>query len=56
MIYRSRTDRWLGGVLGGIALGMNWDSFLLRLIYLIFFFMNPWIFGLLYGALWLLMR
>ncbi len=51
--YLSTTDKWLGGVCGGIAAYFNIDSLLVRIAFLILFFG----FGcglLLYILLWLL--
>ena len=33
---RSRNDRWLAGVMGGIAQRFGWNSTLLRILYVIF--------------------
>ena len=33
-LYRSSTDSYLGGVLGGIAQTYGWDSSLVRLLFL----------------------
>jgi len=33
-LYRTSTDKWLGGVLGGIAAYLDWDPALLRIGYL----------------------
>jgi phage shock protein C len=34
-LYRSRTDRILGGVCGGMAKSLGWSAFGVRLIYVI---------------------
>lgn len=33
-LHRSSSDRWIGGVLGGIAARYGWDPFLVRMLYL----------------------
>jgi phage shock protein PspC (stress-responsive transcriptional regulator) len=51
-LRRSRTDRWLGGVCGGLALATNVDSWVWRLMFALF----TLTFGigvLLYLLLWL---
>ena len=34
-LYRTSTDKWLGGVLGGIAAYLDWDPALLRIGYFV---------------------
>jgi phage shock protein PspC (stress-responsive transcriptional regulator) len=53
---RSRNDRWLAGVIGGIARRFGWDSTLLRILYVIFSIVSVAFPGILvYLILWLLM-
>ena len=53
---RSRTDRMLAGVMGGIARRFGWNSNLLRLLYVIFSIASAAFPGLIvYLILWLLM-
>ena len=34
-LYRSRTDRYIGGVCGGLARTYNWDPTLVRIVALL---------------------
>lgn len=34
-LYRSRTDRYIGGVCGGLAKTYNWDPTLVRIVALL---------------------
>jgi phage shock protein PspC (stress-responsive transcriptional regulator) len=34
-LHRSRTDRYLGGVCGGLAHWLGWDSTLVRVLYVL---------------------
>ena len=34
-LVRSSSDRWIAGILGGIAAYMGWDTALLRIAYLL---------------------
>jgi phage shock protein C len=53
---RSRHDRMLGGVIGGIAQRFGWNSTLLRVIYVILSLASAAFPGILvYLILWLLM-
>ena len=53
---RSRNDRWLAGVIGGIAQRFGWNSTLLRILYVIFSIISVAFPGILvYLILWLLM-
>lgn len=52
-LYRDPDDRWIGGVLGGIAAYFSIDPLVLRLIYLVALFMGWGI--LLYIILWIVM-
>jgi len=53
---RSRNDRWLAGVMGGIAQRFGWNSTLLRIIYIIVSIASVAFPGILvYLILWLLM-
>jgi len=53
-LYRSRTDRFLGGVCGGLGRYLNIDPTIIRLIFLLLLFGNGVGF-LLYILLWVLL-
>ncbi len=54
-LRRSRRDRLLGGVLGGIAEYYDWDPVLLRIVYVILSILSVGFPGiLLYIALWII--
>jgi phage shock protein C len=53
-MYRSKTDRFLGGVCGGLGRYLGFDSTVVRLIFLLLIFGTGW--GVvLYLALWILL-
>lgn len=53
-LQRSADDRWLGGVLGGVAQTYNWNSALVRLLFIISFLLpGPQI--LIYLVAWFIM-
>ncbi len=53
---RSNDDRWLGGVCGGLAEYLGWDSTLVRLIYALLTIFSAAFPGvIIYIVLWLLM-
>lgn len=53
-LYRSKTDRFLGGVCGGLGKYLGFNSAIVRLIFLVLIFGTGW--GvLLYLALWILL-
>jgi len=55
-LQRSRHDRWIAGVLGGIARRFGWNPDLLRLAYVLLSIVSAAFPGLLvYVILWLLM-
>ena len=55
-LQRSREDRWVAGVLGGIARRYGWDSNLLRVAYVLVSILSAAFPGILvYLVLWLLM-
>ena len=55
-LRRSRTDRILGGVLGGIAQHYGWDSTVVRVVYVIVSILSAAFPGILiYLALWVIM-
>ncbi len=55
-LQRSRTDRILGGVLGGIAQHYGWDSTVVRVVYVIVSILSVGFPGILiYLALWVIM-
>ena len=53
-LYRSRTDRFLGGVCGGIGKYLGFDPTIIRLIFLVLLFTQGFGF-LIYIILWLLL-
>ena len=53
-LRRSATDRWIGGVCGGLAVNLGVDSWILRLVFAVLFFVGGT--GvLLYILLWIFM-
>lgn len=53
---RSRTDRWIAGVMGGIAQRFGWSSLLLRIVFVILSIASAAVPGIIiYLILWLLM-
>jgi phage shock protein C len=53
-LRRSRSERLLGGVLGGIAQYYGWDAVLLRVVYVVVtIFTGLWPGLLIYLALWI---
>ena len=55
-LHRSRNDRILGGVLGGIAAHYGWDATVLRVVYVIVSILSVAFPGILiYIALWIIM-
>ena len=53
---RSRTDRWLAGVLGGIARRFGWNSTLVRIVFVVVSIASVAFPGIIvYLILWLLM-
>jgi len=53
-LYRSQNDKMIGGVCGGLANYLNWDSSLIRLLFALFFLLGGH--GLLvYLILWVVM-
>lgn len=55
-IERSRTDRYLAGVVGGLAAHFDWNANLLRVIFIVLA-LTPGVPGILvYLVLWLLMK
>lgn len=54
-LRRSRRDRLLGGVLGGIAEYYDWDPVMLRIVYVIVSILSAGFPGILvYIALWII--
>ncbi|HEY5118405.1 MAG TPA: PspC domain-containing protein, partial [Anaerolineales bacterium] len=52
-LYRSKTDRYLGGVCGGLGQYLGFDATIIRLVFLLLIFGTGW--GVvLYIALWIL--
>jgi len=55
-LRRSRNDRWIAGVCGGIAEWLGWDPTLVRVLYVVVSIVSVGFPGLLvYVALWILM-
>lgn len=55
-LLRSRSERWLAGVCGGIANYFDWDPAVVRLVYLLLSFFSVGFPGLLlYVILWIVM-
>lgn len=54
-LLRSRSDKWLGGVCGGIANYFGWDSAVVRLMYLFLTIFTAFSGLLVYVILWIVM-
>jgi phage shock protein PspC (stress-responsive transcriptional regulator) len=54
-LYRSQDDSVLGGVCGGLAEGLGWSSFRLRLVWVLATIFTAFAGLLVYLALWFLM-
>lgn len=55
-LYRSRTNRMIGGVCGGIAEWLGWDSTLARVLYVVLSILSMAFPGILvYVILWIVM-
>lgn len=54
-LTRSSSDKWLGGVLGGIAEYLGWDPTLVRLIFLVVALVGVGSPVLVYLILWVIM-
>lgn len=55
-LYRTRKDRKLGGVLGGISRYFKIDPTLVRLIFIILFIITSFLpFAIIYGAAYVIM-
>lgn len=55
-LYRSRTNRMIGGVCGGIAEWLGWDSTLVRVLYVVLSILSMAFPGILvYVILWIVM-
>jgi phage shock protein C len=55
-LRRSRTDRWIGGVCGGLAQWLGWDSTVVRILYIVLSILSAAFPGILvYLLLWLVM-
>lgn len=56
VLRRSRNDRWIAGVCGGIAEWLGWDPTLVRVLYVVVSIVSVAFPGILvYLALWILM-
>ena len=53
-LYRSKTNRWLGGVCGGIGEYFNVDPTVVRILYIIGTFLSMGFGLLLYIILWII--
>ena len=54
--YRSRNNRMIGGVCGGLAEALDWDPTLVRILYLVFSICSTAFPGILvYVILWIAM-
>lgn len=53
-LYRSRVDRVLGGVCGGLAEHFNIDPTIVRLLFVAFFVINPVAATIIYIAAWII--
>lgn len=53
-LYRSRVDRILGGVCGGLAEHFNIDPTIVRLLFVAFFVINPAAAAIIYIAAWVI--
>jgi phage shock protein PspC (stress-responsive transcriptional regulator) len=55
-LTRSRSDRWIAGVCGGIAEWLGWDPTLVRVLYVLVSIVSVAFPGIIvYIALWILM-
>jgi phage shock protein PspC (stress-responsive transcriptional regulator) len=52
-LYRSRRERMLGGVAGGLAEYLNLDPALVRIIWAVLVFTTGGLFGLIYIIMWI---
>lgn len=55
-LYRSRSDKMIAGVCGGLADYLGVDSTIVRLVFVILFLVGVGSPGLAYLVLWLVMR
>ncbi len=54
-LTRSRQNKWIAGICGGIAEYFGWDAELLRLIWVILTIGTAFCGGIIYLVLWLIM-
>ena len=54
-LLRTRSDKWLGGVCGGISEYFGWDSAVVRLIYVFLTVFTAFCGVLVYILLWIVM-
>lgn len=55
-LRRSRTNRWIGGVCGGLAQWLGWDTTVVRILYVVLSILSAAFPGILvYILLWLVM-
>jgi len=54
-LTRSRNNKWIAGICGGIAEYFGWDADLLRLVWLVLTVGTVFCGGIIYLVLWLIM-
>ncbi|MCR5179694.1 MAG: PspC domain-containing protein [Bacteroidaceae bacterium] len=54
-LTRSRQNKWIAGICGGIAEYFGWDAELLRLIWVVLTIGTAFCGGIVYLVLWLIM-
>ena len=54
-LTRSRSNKWIAGVCGGIAEYFGWNADLLRLVWLVLTVGTVFCVGIIYLVLWLIM-
>ena len=54
-LARSRDNKWIAGVCGGIAQHFGWDADILRLVWVVLTVSTMFCGGIIYLILWLIM-
>ena len=54
-LVRSRSNKWIAGICGGIATYFGWDADLLRLVWLVLTVGTVFCGGIVYLILWIIM-
>jgi phage shock protein PspC (stress-responsive transcriptional regulator) len=54
-LTRSRSNKWLAGICGGMAEYFGWDAELLRLLWVLLTFCTVFCGGIVYLILWIIM-